>query len=110
VPIKVGDSYLERLIGYLAWTEPKEMTTQDVEMVIRQFVDTHAAAACDAEGLPAWVADLGYRWRAVLLAGVGVFPKKTTLTKSLGNVQVDVNHMGSPFDPALHNEYKVDVS
>jgi dihydrodipicolinate synthase/N-acetylneuraminate lyase len=61
-------------------------------MVIRQFVDTarlmadagfsgielhaahywhgagcerlceHAAAACDAEGLPAWVADLGYRW------------------------------------------------
>ncbi|KAJ6180221.1 hypothetical protein N7519_010682 [Penicillium mononematosum] len=40
VPIKVGDSYLERLIGYLAWTEPKEMTTQDVEMVIRQFVDT----------------------------------------------------------------------
>jgi hypothetical protein len=64
VPIKVGDSYLERLIGYLAWTEPKEMTTQDVEI---------AAAACDAEGLPAWVADLGYRWRAVLLAGVGVF-------------------------------------
>jgi hypothetical protein len=59
--VKVGDSYLERLIGYLAWTEPKEMTTQDVEMVIRQFV------------LPAWVADLGYRWRAVLLAGVGVF-------------------------------------
>lgn len=40
VPIKVGDSYLEKLIGYLAWTEPKEMTTQDVEMVIRQFVDT----------------------------------------------------------------------
>ncbi|KAJ6051930.1 uncharacterized protein N7446_006567 [Penicillium canescens] len=23
-----------------------------------------------------------------------------------GNVQVDVNHMGSPFDPALHTEYK----
>ncbi|KAJ5770655.1 uncharacterized protein N7511_002706 [Penicillium nucicola] len=23
-----------------------------------------------------------------------------------GNVQVDVNHMGSPFDPALHAEYK----
>ncbi|KAJ5486447.1 hypothetical protein N7530_000747 [Penicillium desertorum] len=40
VPIKVGDSYLEKLIGYLAWTEPKEMTTQDVERVIRQFVDT----------------------------------------------------------------------
>ncbi|KAJ5788184.1 Aldolase-type TIM barrel [Penicillium paradoxum] len=40
VPMKVGDSYLERLIGYLAWTEPKEMTTQDIERVIRQFVDT----------------------------------------------------------------------
>lgn len=40
VPIKVGNGYLDRLIGYLAWAAPKEMTTQDVERVIRQFVDT----------------------------------------------------------------------
>ncbi|KAJ5571714.1 hypothetical protein N7535_005374 [Penicillium sp. DV-2018c] len=40
VPIKVGDSYLERLIGCLAWTAPEEMTVQDIERVIRQFVDT----------------------------------------------------------------------
>ncbi|KAJ5942903.1 hypothetical protein N7516_003071 [Penicillium verrucosum] len=40
VPIKVGNSYLESLIGCLVWSGPKEMTTQDVERVIRQFVDT----------------------------------------------------------------------
>jgi 2,4-dienoyl-CoA reductase-like NADH-dependent reductase (Old Yellow Enzyme family) len=40
VPIKVGDSYLERLVGCLVWTAPKEMTAQDVERVIQQFVDT----------------------------------------------------------------------
>ncbi|CAG8889681.1 unnamed protein product [Penicillium egyptiacum] len=40
VPMKVGDSYLERLIACLVWSEPKDMTTQDVERVIRQFVDT----------------------------------------------------------------------
>ncbi|KAJ5143190.1 Aldolase-type TIM barrel [Penicillium bovifimosum] len=40
VPMDVGDSYLERLIGCLAWTAPKEMTTQEVERVIQQFVDT----------------------------------------------------------------------
>ncbi|KAI1835091.1 hypothetical protein DTO006G1_6619 [Penicillium roqueforti] len=40
VPMKVGDSYLEKLIGCLVWTQPKEMTTQDIERVIRQFVDT----------------------------------------------------------------------
>lgn len=28
---------------------------------------------CKAEGLPAWVADLDYGRRAVLLAGVGIF-------------------------------------
>ncbi|KGO62592.1 Aldolase-type TIM barrel [Penicillium expansum] len=40
IPMKVGDSYLESLIGYLVWSKPKEMTTQDIERVIRQFVDT----------------------------------------------------------------------
>ncbi|KXG54656.1 Aldolase-type TIM barrel [Penicillium griseofulvum] len=40
VPMKVGDSYLESLIGCLVWSKPKEMTTQDIERVIRQFVDT----------------------------------------------------------------------
>ncbi|KAI2715329.1 hypothetical protein CBS147332_4983 [Penicillium roqueforti] len=40
VPMKVGDSYFEKLIGCLVWTQPKEMTTQDIESVIRQFVDT----------------------------------------------------------------------
>ncbi|CDM27000.1 hypothetical protein DTO013E5_4193 [Penicillium roqueforti] len=40
VPMKVGDSYFEKLIGCLVWTQPKEMTTQDIERVIRQFVDT----------------------------------------------------------------------
>ncbi|KGO64935.1 Aldolase-type TIM barrel [Penicillium italicum] len=40
VPIEVGDSYLESLVGYLVWSKPKEMTTQDIERVIRQFVDT----------------------------------------------------------------------
>lgn len=38
--MKVGDSYFEKLIGCLVWTQPKEMTTQDIERVIRQFVDT----------------------------------------------------------------------
>ncbi|KAJ5287016.1 hypothetical protein N7478_002702 [Penicillium angulare] len=27
-----------------------------------------------------------------------------------GNVQVDVNHLGSPYDPALHQEYKGETS
>ncbi|KAJ5503017.1 Aldolase-type TIM barrel [Penicillium fimorum] len=40
VPMKVGDSYLQSLIAYLVWSEPKEMTTQDIERVISQFVDT----------------------------------------------------------------------
>ena len=40
VPMKVGDSYFEKLIACLVWTQPKEMTTQDIERVIRQFVDT----------------------------------------------------------------------
>ncbi|KAJ5791306.1 uncharacterized protein N7518_008317 [Penicillium psychrosexuale] len=40
VPMKVGESYFEKLIGCLVWTQPKEMTTQDIERVIRQFVDT----------------------------------------------------------------------
>ncbi|CAG7935297.1 unnamed protein product [Penicillium olsonii] len=40
VPINLGDGYLERLIGCLAWSTPKEMSTQDVERVIGQFVDT----------------------------------------------------------------------
>lgn len=34
-----------------------------------------------------------------------------TLTHDrLGNVQVDVNHLGSPFDPALHTEYTGDAA
>ncbi|KAK9849086.1 hypothetical protein MYU51_014981 [Penicillium brevicompactum] len=40
VSIKLGDGYLERLLACLAWTSPKEMTSQDVERVIAQFVDT----------------------------------------------------------------------
>lgn len=28
-----------------------------------------------------------------------------TLTEHQGNVQVDIDHLGSPFDPALHAEY-----
>ncbi|KAJ5964723.1 uncharacterized protein N7479_004599 [Penicillium vulpinum] len=40
VRVKVGDSYFQRLVGCLVWSEPKEMTTQDVERVIGQFVDT----------------------------------------------------------------------
>ncbi|OQE41854.1 hypothetical protein PENCOP_c004G04224 [Penicillium coprophilum] len=40
VPMSVGDSYFQSMIACMVWSKPKEMTTQDIERVIRQFVDT----------------------------------------------------------------------
>ncbi|KAJ6134404.1 hypothetical protein N7523_000726 [Penicillium sp. IBT 18751x] len=40
VPINIGNSILERVIACLAWSQPREMTTGDIEKAIRSFVDT----------------------------------------------------------------------
>lgn len=40
VPMDIGNGCLDRMVGRLAWSSPKEMTTQDVERVIGQFVNT----------------------------------------------------------------------
>lgn len=34
-----------------------------------------------------------------------IYTKARQLTQSQGNIQVDIDHLGSPFDPALHGEY-----
>lgn len=36
----VGDGLLERVVACVAWTQPREMTPQDIQKAIRCFVDT----------------------------------------------------------------------
>ncbi|KAJ5590230.1 Aldolase-type TIM barrel [Penicillium hetheringtonii] len=40
VPMSVGDSWIECLIGMLAWTKPRAMSTDEVWGTIEKFVDT----------------------------------------------------------------------
>lgn len=40
VPINIGNGIVERVIACLVWSQPREMTTNDIEKAIRSFVDT----------------------------------------------------------------------
>lgn len=40
VPMDIGNGLLERLIAWVAWSQPREMTRGDIEKAIRSFVDT----------------------------------------------------------------------
>lgn len=79
---KLTNNPLDILSGHLLRLTPNQTPDQPIEVAVSNFygdgagrerLREHAAAASDAEGLPAWVADLSDGWRAVLLAGVGVF-------------------------------------
>ena len=79
---KLTDNPLDILSGHFLGSRPNKTPDQTLEVAISNL-DGHgagrerrredAAVACNAEGLPTWMADLGDGWRAVLLAGVGVF-------------------------------------
>ncbi|KAL4874627.1 hypothetical protein BJY04DRAFT_203562 [Aspergillus karnatakaensis] len=39
IPLDLGDSFVERWLGWFAFPPPREMTQADIELVTRQFVD-----------------------------------------------------------------------
>ncbi|KAL3457498.1 hypothetical protein BJX64DRAFT_17503 [Aspergillus heterothallicus] len=40
IPLEMGDSFLQRWMGWFAFPPPREMTQADIELVTRQFVDS----------------------------------------------------------------------
>lgn len=79
---KLTNNPLDILSGHFLGSRPNKTPDQALEVTISNL-DGHsagregrredAAVACNAERLPTWMADLGDGWRAMLLAGVGVF-------------------------------------
>lgn len=79
---KLTNNPLDILSGHFLGSRPNKTSDQAFEIAISNL-DGHgagrerrcedAAVACNAEGLPTWMADLGDGWRAVFLACVGVF-------------------------------------
>ncbi|KAL2808815.1 hypothetical protein BJX63DRAFT_17169 [Aspergillus granulosus] len=40
IPLEMGDSFLQRWMGWFAFPPPREMTQADIDLVTRQFVDS----------------------------------------------------------------------
>lgn len=45
LPLKIGNSWLDSLLTYLAFPQPREMTQKDIDTVTRLFVDTASLMA-----------------------------------------------------------------